>query len=115
VDVSIRVDGDPENLDAVVAAVLADLTDLTTNGPAAEEFASAQEQVLRNYELLNNSQLAEAVLFSAYYPEELLLEIITRYERAGAVTRGEIREAARRAITLGSYIQVELVPIGFTG
>ncbi|MBP1633209.1 MAG: hypothetical protein H6Q11_1497, partial [Acidobacteria bacterium] len=45
VDVSIRVDGDPGNLDAVVAAVLADLTDLTTNGPTEEEFASAQEQV----------------------------------------------------------------------
>jgi zinc protease len=115
VEITIRVDGDPANLDVVAAALLADLEDLLANGPTRDEFEIAQQQVLRGYELVDNHGLAEAALFSAYYPDELLMEIITRYDRAGAATLGDIRAIARSTIDLEQYIRVDLVPIGFAG
>ena len=113
VEVTIRVDGDPATLDVVVEALLADLAELTSRGPTDDEFAIAQEQVLRRYELLGNPEMAAAMLFSAYYPDELLLEIITRLERVSATTRNDVRVAARQVIPLDAYILVELIPIGF--
>ena len=115
VEVTLRVDGDPATLDVVVAALLADLTDLTTNGPSADEFAIAREQVLRRYELFDDHGFATAILFSAYYPGESLMELFTRYDRAAAATAYDIGEAARDVITLDAYVVVKLVPIGFDG
>jgi len=115
VEVSIRIDGDPAGLDVVLEALLADLTDLTRNGPTNDEFAIAQEQVFRNYELINNLQLAEAMVFSAFHTDELLTEIDTRYDRVIAATRVDIRNSARQVVTLDDYIEVRLIPIGFDG
>ena len=112
VELSIRVDGDPGGIDAVRQALLADLADLAANGPTSDEFAIAQEQVYRNYELINNLQLAESMLRAAYFPEDLVTEIIDRFDRVAAATRTDIRAVAREVITLDEYIEVDLVPIG---
>ena len=114
-EATIRVDCDPADVDDVTQAVLADLTDLLANGPTEDEFAIAQEQVVRRYELMDNHGLASAILFSAYRPEEPLLEIVTRYDRALAAQAGHVWAAAREVITLDAYILVRLVPLGFTG
>ena len=115
VEVSVRIDGDPSGIDDVRAALLADLEDLTSNGPTADEFAIAQEQVFRNYELIDNLQLARAMLHSVFYPDDLVTEIIDRFDRVDAVTRADIRAVAQQVITLDEYIEIALVPIGFGG
>jgi predicted Zn-dependent peptidase len=92
---------------------LADLEDLTSNGPTADEFAIAQEQVFRNYELIDNLQLARAMLHAVFYPDDLVTEIIDRFDRVDAVTRADIRAVAQQVITLDEYIEIALVPIGF--
>ena len=115
VEVTIRVDGDPARLDEVLEAVLADLGDLVADGPTADELAIAKEQILRDYEMLDDHSIAQALLASAYGSGETLLELITRFDPASGATRGDIRDTARRVLPLDAYIVVRLVPIGFAG
>ena len=113
VELSVRIDGDPNGIDEVRQALLADLEDLTTNGPTVDEFDIAREQVFRNYELIDNLQLARAMLHAVFYPDDLVTEIRDRFDRVEAATRADIREVAQRVITLDEYIEIALVPIGF--
>jgi hypothetical protein len=53
------------------------------------------------------------MLHAVYYPEDLVTEIIDRFDRVAAATRADILEVAKRVITLDEYIEIELVPIGF--
>ncbi len=111
--VSLRIDGDPAGIDLLRTALLDDLASLATSGPTNDEFAIAQEQVLRNYELIDNLQLARAMLHAVFYPEDLVTEIIDRFDRVIAATRSDITAAAQQVITLDEYIEVTVVPIGF--
>jgi zinc protease len=113
VEVAVRIDGDPNGVEAVRTALLEDLEDLTTSGPTADEFDIAREQVYRDYELIDNIQLARAMLHAIFYPEDLVTEIIDRFDRVTATTRADILAAAQRVITLDEYIEIALVPIGF--
>ncbi len=115
VEVTIRVDGDPARLDEVLEAVLADLADLVAAGPTAYELTVAKEQVLSDYEMLNDHAIATALLASAFGSGETLVDLITRFEPASGATQGDIREAARQVLPLDAYIVVRLVPIGFAG
>jgi len=115
VEITIRIDGDPETLDDVVAATLEDLQRLVASGPSADQFAIGREQVLRNYELINNVALAEAIIFTAFHAGEPYSEIITRIDRVAGVAIGEIRDLIGKVITLDDYIEIRLVPVGFSG
>jgi zinc protease len=115
IDIVIRVDGDPGNLEQVTAAVLETLGSLASDGPTDDEFAVGQEQVLRNYELINNVSLAEAIVFSAFHPDALYSEIITRIDRVAAIEIDAVRTLAARVISLDDYIELRLVPVGFAG
>ena len=115
IEITIRIDGDPENLDAVVAATLDNLQSLVSDGPTADEFAIGQEQVFRNYELIDNVSLAQAAIFTAFHAGEQYSEIIARLDRVAIVEIGEIRDLAGKVITLDDYIEIRLVPEGFAG
>jgi zinc protease len=112
VELQIQISGDPTGLDEVIDATLAELTDLVTNGPTADELAIAQEQLRRDYELLSNEFLGEAVLFSALHPDELLSQVTERINQTGDATAAEIKELAERMIPIDRYIVVKLVPAG---
>ena len=115
VEITIRIDGDPENLDAVVAATLENLQGLVAQGPTADEFAIGREQVLRNYELIDNVSLAQAAIFSAFHDGAPYSEIIVRIDRVVAVEIADIRDLIGKVITLDDYIEIRLVPEGFAG
>jgi zinc protease len=115
IEVMIRIDGDPANLDQVVAATLETLRDLVEVGPTDDEFAIAREQVFRNYQLIDNFSLADAIIFSAFHPGEAYSEIVTRIDRVLVVEVDDIRDLAERVVTLDDYIEVRLVPVGFSG
>ncbi|HSM01457.1 MAG TPA: insulinase family protein [Acidimicrobiia bacterium] len=114
IEITIRIDGDPENLDEVVAATLDNLESLVAQGPSADEFAIGREQILRNYELIDNVTLAQAAIFSAFSGEPYS-EIITRIDRVAALTSGEVRDLIGKVITLDDYIEIRLVPEDFAG
>ncbi len=113
VELRIQISGDPEGLDDVVAQTLAELADIRANGPTADELAIAAEQLLRDYELVSNEQLAAAIVFSAEHPEENLSEVIARIDRTFDPTQEDLRDLAAKLLPGDDYILVKLVPEGF--
>ena len=113
IEITIRIDGDPENLDEVVAATVENLEDLVAQGPTGDEFAIGREQVLRNYELIDNVSLAQAAVFSAF-SGEAYSEIIVRIDRVAALSIGDVRDLIGKVITPDDYIEIRLVPEGFS-
>ena len=115
VELQIQISGDPAELDQVVQQTLAELADLRANGPTADELAIAQEQLLRDYELLSNEMLSDAVVFSADHPEESLTQMIDRIDQTFDPTVQDLRELANELLPGNRYILVRLVPVGFGG
>jgi zinc protease len=113
VELRIQISGDPSGLDEVVDQTLAVLADLRTNGPTADELAIAQEQLLRDYELVSNELLSQAVVSAAEHPGQSLSQIVNRIEQTFDSTRADLKELANELLPADNYILIRLVPIGF--
>jgi zinc protease len=112
VELWIEISGDPADLDDISTQTLEVLADLRSTGPTADELAIASEQLLRDYELISNEALSEAIIFSAMHPNEDLSEIQERISRTFEPTPTEIRNLARVLLPADRYIEVRLVPEG---
>jgi len=113
VELRIQISGDPSGLDDVADQTLAVLADLRTNGPTADELAIASEQLLRDYELVSNELLSQAIVAAAENPGQSLLQIVDRIEQTFDPTRADLKELANELLPADNYILVKLVPIGF--
>lgn len=102
----------PELVDEVVVAVLEQLDDLRTNGPAAAEFGSAAETVRQNLDLFSNPQINDEVLdlltdpggtasLDQFLDQALLLDDITADDARAAIVRW---------LPADRYIQVRVLP-----
>ncbi len=114
IDVVVQVSGDPERLGEVSAAVLTVAEDIRVNGPTADELAIAQEQLVRNMELVSNNFWIETLLFYELHPGEDPRDVVRRFDRVDNVTIGDIAALAARVLPADRYIEVRLVPEGFT-
>ena len=110
VETYVSVSGDPDRLDEIAQEVLADIADLRTNGPTDEQLVIAQEQLFREYELINNPFLIERLIFFEEHEGRELEELIDRYDVIETITASDIRALARAAFPSGSYIEVKLIP-----
>jgi zinc protease len=110
VEFQIQISGDPEGLDAVVAATVAEITDLGAGGPTDDELAIAAEQLRRDYELFSNEGLGQAILFSALHPGENLSQVTERIAQTGDASVEDIRELTAAVLPPDRYILVRLVP-----
>ena len=113
VELQIQISGDPAELDEVVEQTLAVFADLRANGPTADELGIAQQQLLRDYELVSNELLSLAIVFSAEHPDEGLSQVIDRIDQTFDATAQDIRQLAIELLPGDRYILVRLVPIGF--
>ena len=113
VELQIQISGDPAELDEVVEQTLAVFADLRANGPTADELDIAQQQLLRDYELVSNELLSLAIVFSAEHPDEGLSQVIDRIDQTFDATAQDIRQLAIELLPGDRYILVRLVPIGF--
>jgi zinc protease len=112
IEVLFQVSTDPEGLEAVAAALFADLADLRAEGPTADELAIAQEQLVRNYELFSNEQLLQDLAFLLLHPGVDPGDLLVRIDRARSVTAGDVEELAAALLADDRYIEVRLVPAG---
>lgn len=110
IEVFIEVSADPAGLAAVSAEVLADLDDLRRNGPSADELAIAQEQLVRQYELVSNEFWVDTMLFYLANPDEDPADVFRRIRRVEAVTADDVRDLARLVLPPDHYIEIRLVP-----
>jgi zinc protease len=113
VELRIQISGDPSGLDEVVAQTLAVLADLRASGPTADELAIAQEQLLRDYELVSNELLSQAVVSAAEHPGQSLSQVVNRIGQTFDPTRADLKALANELLPADNYILIRLVPIGF--
>jgi len=111
IETSVFVSGDPERLDEIAAEVLADVEDLRTTGPSAAELEIAQEQLLREYELVNNPFLLDRVVFFEEHEGRDIGEVIERFDVIERISVEDVRAMAVRAFPADRFIQVNLVPV----
>ncbi len=109
-ETSIVSSGDPEGLDQIGVEILAQVTDLQQNGPTADEFATAVEQLRDELELIDNGSIAEALVTSFLYPDQPVDEIADRFFLIDEITREEVQELARIVFNLGQRIEIRQVP-----
>ena len=111
----ITISADPGDLDRIIDEVIADLTDLRTNGPTTEQMEIAREQLVRDLELFSNELLIDLITFYVQRPFEDSEQIFFRIDIALDATTGDLRDLARNLIALDDYIVVRLVPEDFGG
>ena len=111
-DVLVQVSGNPAGLQGIADALVEDLADLAENGPAGDEFAIAQEQTIRDYELIGNQFWLDLMTFYVTNPDADPDEVTRRIPDTMALTRFDVRSLARRVLVLDDYIRVDLVPAG---
>ena len=112
VEVIVQVSGDPAGLQPIADALEADLTDLASDGPTADEMAIAREQTIRDYELIGNQFWLDVITRYLLNPELDPGEVADRIPDTMALTRSDVRELAATVLTLNDYIRVDLVPVG---
>lgn len=110
VEFVIQVSGDPAGLDAIDQAVMADLRALRRDGPTDQQFRAAVEQVLRNYELINNGDLLFPMLEYFLVPGYDIDVVTEREQLTRAVGKDEITTLTRLLLPEDRYIEVRLVP-----
>lgn len=115
VELRLQISGDPGGLDDVITATLEEISDLRDNGPTTDELAIAQQQLLRDYELVSNEGLSQAVIFSAEHPDEPLTQVVDRIDHTFDATGDDLRGLAIELLPEDRYILVRLVPVGFDG
>ncbi len=105
---------DPDRLDELSDALLAELADLATNGPAEEEFATAQSLLITEFGWTTNEDWINALSFLRFHPEESLELVADRGAKAAiteSLTIEEIADLARIAFPSDRYIEVRLLPL----
>jgi len=106
----LQVSGDPERLDEIVAEALATLATLATTGPTADELATAQEQLSRQYELISNEWWVEQMLFYGTHPDESLDDLFESFRFIDETTPDDIRRLAALAFPSDRYVLVRQIP-----
>jgi zinc protease len=109
-ELTVLITADPEDLDSVAAAVIADLAELRTEGPTTAQLESSREQLLRNLELFSNEMLVDVLTFYMLRPDEDPEDVFLEPDRAAAATAADVRDLARRLIDPDDYIDIRLVP-----
>lgn len=110
IEVIVNVSGDPDGLQTIADALEADLADLAGNGPTADELAIAQEQTVRNYELIGNRFWLDLMTRYVLNPDLDPQEVADRIPGTLALTRSDVRALARSLLRFDDYIRVDLVP-----
>jgi hypothetical protein len=112
VEVIIDVSGDPEGLEQIADALESDLADLGVSGPTADEMNIAQEQTVRDYELIGNQFWLDVMTRYLLNPDFDLQDVADRIPDTMALTRSDVRLLAAALLTLDDYIRVDLIPVG---
>jgi len=115
----IRIDGDPDDVDAVTAETLSVIADLATDGPTDAELDQAREQLRRDYELSSGYDRAQAVLewLGMDGVEDdfgLAFFYFGRTELLDVTGADDVRDLASRALPADNRIEVVQVPAAST-
>jgi zinc protease len=108
----ISVSTGPDLVDAVTAAVLAELDSLRRDGPGDSEMAAAAETVFQELQLFNNPQIVDEVLSVLVDPEgnPSLDAFLHADDLVATIDRDDVAAYVSAWAPAQQYIQVVTVP-----
>jgi predicted Zn-dependent peptidase len=109
-EASIVSTGDPNGLEEISSAVLAELAELESKGPTGPEFETSIAQLRDEMELTDNPTMASALVTARLYPDQPVTEIRDRYALVDTITPGDVRAMMGVVFDLGQRIEVRQVP-----
>ncbi|MCP5028426.1 MAG: insulinase family protein [Actinomycetia bacterium] len=102
----IGADADPERLDEVQAAIVAELNDLATDGPDQSEMGEALSVVGDNYAFTTNWDHLSLLVDHGLMPDEDLLTLDDRHRQLDRVSGAQIRAMADALVGSGDLIVI---------
>ncbi len=109
-DLTIRVNGDPDRIDEIRTAVFAGLTDLVEAGPSQDAFDRAVAVLRADYGFVSNNVFTEQNASAVSGLDDGALTTLNRNRELEAVTIADVRQLAARLIDFGTYGEVARVP-----
>ena len=109
-DLTIQINGDPERIDEIRAAVFAGLTDLTENGPSQSAFDRAVAVLRADYDFVSNYTFTEQNAGAVSGLDDGAITTINRNRELDQVSPADVRRLAARLIDFETYGEVARVP-----
>ena len=109
IDLTIRVDGDPDRVDEIRAAVFAGLTDLVENGPSEGAFGRAVAVLRADYGFVSNNIFSKQNASAVAGLNDGAITTINRDRELDQVTIANVRRLAARLIDFETYGEVARV------
>ena len=110
VETYVQITGSPERIESVGDLVIAELADLTANGPTEREFRGAFAQVEEAYGFVDNNSFMEEMLNDAIWPDREMQDYLDQYGALADVTADTVQRYISDHIRADQYIQVAVVP-----
>jgi len=102
----INIDGDPSRVGEIRRVLLEQITDLTTNGPTADEFDQAVSVVESDYHFVNNQLFTDTIIDSRRFPTETILHADNRLDLLSRLSESDIQALAQLALPTDKRIDV---------
>jgi zinc protease len=109
IDSFLEVSGDPTGIAELSTVLDADLIDVATNGPTADEFDTAVAALDQKYQYVNNRTISE-VLTREERSAGPVADYVAQYETLFTITPDELKAFAARALPPGRFIEVRNLP-----
>jgi zinc protease len=106
----MQITGSPDRIESVADLVVAELADLTANGPTDREFDSAHAQVEQAYQYVDNDSFLEELINNAIWPDRELQDYFDELPALDDVTKDTVQRYIADHIRADQYIQVAVLP-----
>jgi len=107
--VNISISGAPTDIETIARALQANIDDLRTNGPSADEFSAAVAEAIDAYNFISDQQIVSLIERWLVHPTTF-----EEYERQASAISGisasELRAFARAVMPADSYIEITQLP-----
>jgi zinc protease len=110
IETYVQITGSPERIESVGDLVIAELADLTANGPTEREFSGAFAQVQEAYGFVDNNSFLEEMLNDAIWPDREMQDYLDQYAALADVTTETVQRYIADHIRADQYIQVAVLP-----
>jgi zinc protease len=109
-ELTIRVNGDPDRIDEIRSAVFAGLTDLVEAGPSSDAFDRAVAVLRADYGFVSNNTFTEQNSSAVSGLDDGAVTTVNRNRELDEVTIADVRRLAARLIDFDTYGEVARVP-----
>ena len=113
IETYVNISGSPDRIGQIAELVVAELDDLASNGPTADEFANAFAQVEERYNFVDNGQFLDALINDALDPGgQPVTDYLEHFFALDGVTAASAQTYIADHMPTTAFVQVTVTPRG---